>query len=357
MSAQGSTTPGSPGRLAVVLLVAVLLGATPAGAVAVEAPIGQADGARATATEAGASVVATDGDAPGVPFGTFHWADDDESDDEDGDDDQSEEDDGSTSDGDEDANADDATTSDGADDDPIERLLTEITGDSGDDADGDGGSESDGDGGDAGDAGGSSADEGGPDRDGSDGPVEPSGDGGPSASGGGSQPVAANEDAATSDDDGRNDLAQVETTPPPVTNGTPEPERFHVEDARVNRSTVAVGEPVLISATVVNPYSTAATRRVWLRVFGEVVDVRNVTVPSESTRQVSFVRRVAAPGTYEAYVNDASVTFAVTAAASATSAAGTTTGAESTGQAPGFTAPVAVLGVLAALLLGWRRRR
>jgi len=150
--------------------------------------------------------------------------------------------------------------------------------------------------------------------------------------------------------------AQVETPTPTVTNGTPESEQFHVENATVNRSTVAVGESVRITATVVNPYVTTDTRRIWLIVFGEVVDAQNVTVPSRSTRQVSFVRRITAPGTYEAEVNEASVTFTVVAAETTSEAARTGTGTASQ-EAPGFTALAAVVGLLAVALLARRRTR
>ena len=150
--------------------------------------------------------------------------------------------------------------------------------------------------------------------------------------------------------------AQVETPTTPVTNGTPESEQFHVENATVNRSTVAAGESVRITATVVNPYVTTDTRRIWLIVFGEVVDAQNVTVPSRSTRQVSFVRRITAPGTYEAEVNEASVTFTVVAAETTSEAARTGTGTASQ-EAPGFTALAAVVGLLAVALLARRRTR
>lgn len=142
-------------------------------------------------------------------------------------------------------------------------------------------------------------------------------------------------------------------TPTTPANDTTTPEAFHVENATVNRSTVVAGEPVRITATVVNPYSTAATRRVWLHLLGEVVDVRNVTVPARSTRQVSFVRRIAAPGTYEARVNDASVAVVVEAAATETPAVPPT--GETSQEAPGFTAVGGLFAVVATVW--WARRR
>ena len=151
--------------------------------------------------------------------------------------------------------------------------------------------------------------------------------------------------------------AQVETPTPPVTNGTPGSEQFHVEDVTVNRSTVAVGQPVRITATVVNPYVTTETRRIWLIVFGEVVDAQNVTVPSGSTRQVSFVRRITAPGTYEAEVNEATVNFTVTAGEAATSEGARTGTGTASQEAPGFTALAAIVGLLAVVLLARHRTR
>jgi len=149
--------------------------------------------------------------------------------------------------------------------------------------------------------------------------------------------------------------AQVETPTPTASNATTERERFHVEDARVNRSTVTAGGSVRITATVVNPYVTTETRRIWLVVFDEVVDAQNVTVPAGSTREVTFVRRITAPGTYEAEVNEASVTFTVVAGETTSEAAGT--GTETTSQeAPGFTALAAVVGLLVVAMLVRRRR-
>ena len=150
--------------------------------------------------------------------------------------------------------------------------------------------------------------------------------------------------------------AQVET-PTTTTNGTPASEQFHVEDARVNRSTVAAGDPIRISATVVNPYVTTETRRIWLVVFDEVVDAQNVTVPAGSTREVSFVRRISAPGTYEAEVNEASVSFTVTAGETTTSGATGTGAGTASQEAPGFTALAAVVGLLVVALLARRRMR
>lgn len=141
--------------------------------------------------------------------------------------------------------------------------------------------------------------------------------------------------------------ADPATETPSGTTETPSPARVRVEDVSTNRSVVTEGEPVRIVATVVNEGGQTGTRDVRLRLFGEVVDVRNVTVAGDEAREVSFVRQISAPGTYEAAVGNATTT--VTVEAGTESRATTTDGGPASQETPGFTAVVALLGVLVAV--------
>lgn len=123
-----------------------------------------------------------------------------------------------------------------------------------------------------------------------------------------------------------------------------------VQDVSTNRSAVSEGEPVEITAVLVNAGDRTDARRVQLRLFGEVVAVRTVTVPTDRQRRVSFVRRIEAPGTYEATIGNVSTTVDVTAEDQSTSAANPVSQ-----EAPGFTTGAALVGVLVATLVARRR--
>jgi PGF-CTERM protein len=342
----------------------MLLAAAPAGAVGLDAHHGT-DGVDEghDASDRGTSLAVGD-DVSGLIVGLFDQEDDgDDADgdeegegEEEADDDADEDEEAEAGDEDDEDEREDEVEDDDADDggggNPLATLVSELAGDSEDESDGDDGAGQDDPGDDA-----SSGENSGDDS----GARESNGDG----SGGGNDEGARGDGERPPEDvgdvgEGSVDVPQVETptsTPAPnATGGTPTPEGFRVESVSVNRSTVPSGEPVRITATVVNGWESTATRRVHLRLFDEVVDARNVTVPGESAREVSFVRRIAAPGTYEANVREAGTTFTVVA--EETSSPAEVTGLpEVTGvQTPGFTALAAVLGVLGALLLAQSRR-
>lgn len=130
----------------------------------------------------------------------------------------------------------------------------------------------------------------------------------------------------------------------------PSPPRVHVQAVTTNRSVVAEGEPVEITARLENAGDLEGVSRVRLRLFGEVVDVRQVEVPANGARRVSFVREIEAPGTYEAVVGEASTHVTVTPADG-----GSTPEEPVSQEAPGFTAVAALVAVLVAA--GVARRR
>lgn len=383
----------SVGRVvAACLVVAMLPGATPVGAVDLGA-----DGVRAgvddgfAAPDGGAGPTLA-GDASGrlvaqvqgEPLAQLRYQADDDDDGEDDDDesgdgsddggeddeeadggeggDDSEDDDegdddpGDDEEGDEaydDDEYDDEEEEDGAGDDPISSLVSALTGDSDDDrSDGSGGGDRSGGNGDR-DAEGGEPASGGADGDGSGAGVDEQVD---EEDG----PESVDPSASPDGGEGAVNAAQAET-PNGTSVGTTEAserEGFRVENVSVNRSTVAVGEPVLITATVVNGWSTTETREVYLVLFDETVDVRPVTVPSGGARQVTFVRAIHAPGTYEVNVGQASTEVTVTAPEGDASTTRRTGLAGTTDVAtPGFTGLAAVLGVLGALLVATVSRR
>lgn len=396
--------------VAVCLVVATLPGAAPAGAVDFDADSahgGVDDGAAVSDGGAGGTLVGDASGRLGAPVQEYPVApsflqedddddegegedddgdesdDDQDDDDGDGDDDEDDEadedeedgedddgdegdddadDDGGPLDDDDDSGDDDAPDDEGDDEDPIGSLISALSDDSNEDGSDRGGNEDrseDGGSGDRADgSGGDGAQQGGPD-DGAD-AGDSSGAGADESNEDGTGSHAVDPSVAPDVGDEAVNAAQAETPTrtPAGANGTPAQEGFRVENVSVNRSTVTAGEPVRITATVVNGEGSEATRDVRLRIFGEVVDARTVTVPGGGVRRVSFVRRIVAPGTYEANVGEAGTRFTV-AAAEGTVSPGEGTGlpGTTTGAAPGFTGLAAVLAVLAALLIASVRRR
>lgn len=316
----------------------MLPGATPVGAVDLDAgygPVGIDDG---TDVSDGGVGAALEGDASSLPVDLFHQEDDDDEEEDEEDDEDEEEEDDDEDDEDEEEEDDDEDEEE-EDDDGILGLFND---DGDDDGDGEDGDEGDPDGGD--DEGDGDPEAGSGDGDSESNPTEPS-----SA---GSNEVGAG--------DGPADLPQAETptATPTATTGTPAPEGFRVENVTVNRTTVTAGEPVRVTATVVNGWSSNETRRIHLRMFGETVDSRSVTVPANSAREVSFVRRIAAPGTYEVNVREAGTEVTVVAAEGSASASPPSGLPEVTRiETPGFTSLAALVGLLGALLVARRRGR
>lgn len=123
----------------------------------------------------------------------------------------------------------------------------------------------------------------------------------------------------------------------------------HVASVSANRSAVPAGESVRIDVVVRNDAGSAANRTVGLRLFGEVVDERSVTIPEDGLRRVSFVRRIESPGRYEASVGGVETTITVTGASESTPRV------LPPQQTPGFTTVAALFGLLVAVLIARRR--
>ena len=178
------------------------------------------------------------------------------------------------------------------------------------------------------------------------------GDGDRTPEGGGDLPGVTPAPQVETSTAGSGNGTPLATGTPSGTTEPPAPARLRVENVSTNRSTVIEGDPVRITATVVNAGGRTGTRDVRLHLFGEVVDVQSVTVPGGDARRVSFVREITAPGTYRAAVGNATTVVTVEAEETGTEA-GTYPEPSSQGT-PGFTALAALLGVLGAVVLSRR---
>gem|GEM_PF-5789366 len=127
---------------------------------------------------------------------------------------------------------------------------------------------------------------------------------------------------------------------------------FQVTGPSLNRTTVATDSPVAVTATVTNAGGIEGRYTLKLHMFGTVVASRQVTLQPGETRDVRFVRRVSAPGTYNVSVGDRTKALTVTGKSQEANSFPAVSG----GGQPGFGVPVALLALLAAALLALRRR-
>jgi hypothetical protein len=116
---------------------------------------------------------------------------------------------------------------------------------------------------------------------------------------------------------------------------------------------MTAGERVVISVEVSNPKRTAESYTVKLRLFGEVVNVRQVTVPPGDSKTVRFPHNIAAPGTYTARAGNESVEIRVVDGASGSADATPRTNTTQPGFGLGLT--LVSLALTAATLLAARR--
>jgi PGF-CTERM protein len=123
----------------------------------------------------------------------------------------------------------------------------------------------------------------------------------------------------------------------------------------VASGTVRPDETVRIHAVVENTGHAPGTQRLELSLFGEVVDVRDVTVRPGERERVTFERQIAAPGNYTASVAGQALDVRVVPAEATATVSRETTTTDS--SAPGFGPLAALLAVLASALALARRRR
>lgn len=106
---------------------------------------------------------------------------------------------------------------------------------------------------------------------------------------------------------------------------------------------VRVDQPFTVAATVENVGNADGEFDVRLRLFGEVVESREVTLPDGERREVAFDVTISAPGTYTARIGDQDAEVVVRGTDESTARRSTTPGEGAGGGSPGY-------GLLAGLL-------
>jgi PGF-CTERM protein len=122
-----------------------------------------------------------------------------------------------------------------------------------------------------------------------------------------------------------------------------QPADVSVTDVSVNESTIEAAGQVAITATVENAGGETGEQAVTLTLFGEELENETVQVEGGETKEVTFVRRIDASGTYTAEVGGETVEIEVT-----DSDDGLTPDAP---DVPGFGIGAALVALLAAALL------
>jgi PKD repeat protein len=130
--------------------------------------------------------------------------------------------------------------------------------------------------------------------------------------------------------------------------------RFEVTDVETAAETVAPNQQVEIRAVVENTGGKRGTYNASLTLFGDVAEVKRVTVPAGESKTVTFSRRMAAPGEYTASVGNESATIRVTEGGGGETPANPVTN----GRRPEYTAAFVVVTLVGLGGLGrwWTRR-
>jgi tetratricopeptide (TPR) repeat protein len=92
---------------------------------------------------------------------------------------------------------------------------------------------------------------------------------------------------------------------------------FVISDLNISPSKVKIGESVTITATVANTSVATGTYTVSLKLDGEVVDTKGVTLVSGASETVSFTVTKNVAGTYSVEIDGSSYSFRVTSEAGA----------------------------------------
>jgi tetratricopeptide (TPR) repeat protein len=90
---------------------------------------------------------------------------------------------------------------------------------------------------------------------------------------------------------------------------------FAISDLTISSSKVKIGESVTITATVTNTSIATGTHTVSLKLDGEVVDTKGVTLASGASETVSFTVTKDVAGTYSVEIDGSSDSFRVTSEA------------------------------------------
>jgi PGF-CTERM protein len=130
-----------------------------------------------------------------------------------------------------------------------------------------------------------------------------------------------------------------------------------VAAVEVAPASVESGEEVTVTALVRNDGYANGSLSVALELFGEVAAVKEVTLATGESTEVTFTRTVYEPGSYEAVVENKSAAFRVVDDQSDGPTTSTDSVLESAAETPGFGAVAALAGALVAAVLALSLRR
>jgi len=130
-----------------------------------------------------------------------------------------------------------------------------------------------------------------------------------------------------------------------------------VAAVEVAPASVESGEEVTVTALVRNDGYANGSLPVTLELFGEVAAVKEVTLATGESTEVTFTRTVYEPGSYEAVVENESAAFRVVDDQSDGPTTTTDSVLESAAETPGFGAVAALAGALVAAVLAVSLRR
>ena len=160
----------------------------------------------------------------------------------------------------------------------------------------------------------------------------------------------------TDDDD--DDTTPTEQTPTPTASGAD----ISLVSASVDDGPYEVGDEIEVSGTFENTGSSDGEIEVVLRSEGTEVTTETITVEAGSTRTISETLTAADPGTYELTLNG-DLAGEVTIEESGDDPSPTTAGpgddtatTDTEDDGPGFGAAIAIIALLGAALLAFRRR-
>jgi MYXO-CTERM domain-containing protein len=134
------------------------------------------------------------------------------------------------------------------------------------------------------------------------------------------------------------------------------PSQVEVTDVTLSARELGAGERLTVSAVVSNSGSSTGETTVTLRLDGEPVAERTVSVEAGASRTVRFERRVTEPGTVSVAVNDRGA-GTVTVTGSTPPATTEPAPGPSSGSGPGMGITAVLLAAALLALLARRRRR
>lgn len=130
---------------------------------------------------------------------------------------------------------------------------------------------------------------------------------------------------------------------------------FEIRNATVTVTRLRAGDDVQVRVRITNTGGADGTFDATLRLDGDVVATRQLTIAANGTRQTTFERAISRPGTYDVTVNEFPVGSVHVEGSDAATASSEDSTAVTSGQ-PGFGAAQAALAAVVAALAAARHR-